>query len=140
MYLCNEPAFRLTNRTARFLSWLHILCLLTLLAPSPGVAADTNTSRRVHFREPHHTHYILLNSAGSNSNGKPEAANAATRQWTQARLDNGGTNTVELSSRVVLQLAPGKDLSGLLATQRLTLSRTVNSNLFILQAADSMAA
>jgi subtilisin family serine protease len=47
---------------------------------------------------------------------------------------------VELSSRVVVDLAPGRSLAAFLAGRKLTVSRAVNSNLFILQAPDSQAA
>jgi subtilisin family serine protease len=49
----------------------------------------------------------------------------------------GSTNTVELSSRIVLQLEPGRSLGTFLAGRSVTLARTIKSNVFILQAPTS---
>src|SRR5262245_60927690 len=114
----------------------HSLALLAAF-PLGGIAAvgnDADTNRTVLFREPRPIRYILVDPGGTNipvGGGQP---------WTRARLESGPTNTVEFGSRVVLQLAPGADLNALLTNRDLTLSRTVRSNLVILQAPDSQTA
>lgn len=103
--------------------------------------AATNTTREVQFREPRSARYVLLETTNSTAPTKALLAASATRpQWTLARPAGGATNTVLLGSRVVLRVEPGMDISPLLTNLGLTLSRTVSSNLFILQAADSAAA
>jgi subtilisin family serine protease len=67
------------------------------------------------------------------------ATGALGPAWTLAQLE-GSTNRVEIGSRVVLKLDPGHSLDPFLAGSGLSLARTVSSNLFILQAADSPSA
>src|SRR5256885_15557185 len=97
---------------------------LALPLPFPTLAADTNSARKVHFLEPHQTRYTLVEPALTNGNLPARPAVVAKPAWTKARLE-GSTNTVELGSRLVLQLAPGKDPAPLLARHGLLLSRTV---------------
>lgn len=99
--------------------FLSMLCL----------GQDTNTNRKVHFREPHPTHYELI---GSNP--------VAGARWTPARLDDSSASRVELSSRVVLQIEPGIDFWPWLATNKLAWARTIFPSLHILQAADAKTA
>ena len=95
---------------------------------------NSDNSRRVQFREPHPTRYLLLEDVATN---QPVLAG---EHWTRVRREGGSTHFIELGSRVVLQLAPGRDLNSLLTHQPLVLSRVVRSNLFILQAPDSKTA
>jgi hypothetical protein len=89
-------------------------------------ATAAENSRKVHFREQHNTSYILTD--------------ASNRDWTVARRGNNSAGTVELGSRIVLQIEPQVDLNVLIANRGLTLSRTLSSGLFILQAQDSRSA
>src|SRR5262245_26976941 len=95
---------------------------------------DPGTNQIVVFREPRPMRYVLLDPRGTNTSA------GGSQPWTRARLESGPTNTVEFGNRVVLQLAPGTDLNSLLTNRGLTLSRTVRSNLVILQAPDSQTA
>ncbi len=115
------------------------LVMVVFAALSFGVAAkawsaETNTGRIVQFREPHPKRYVLIGPVGTRATARDG------QSWMRARLESGDTNTVEIGSRVVLELAPGTDLDSVLTNRNLALSRTVRSNLFILQAADSQAA
>lgn len=89
-----------------------------------GTLAADNQPRRVHFREPHQTSYLLEQT---------------TAGWTTAR-DEKSQAKVQISSRIVLKTEPGTDISELLANRGLVISRVINSNLFILQARDSQTA
>jgi len=60
--------------------------------------------------------------------------------WLRAWPEGGSTNFVEFGSRLVVQLDSPADLPGLTAGHGLELSRTVSSNLFILQAAGAWSA
>src|SRR5438552_13568582 len=60
--------------------------------------------------------------------------------WLKAWPEDGSTNFVELGDRVVLQLKTPGDLKGLIAGHPLNLSRTISSNVFILQAPDCLTA
>lgn len=100
--------------------------------------SETNSSRRVEFLGSGGGSYLIPLSG----NAKPTirvATGVNGPEWTQAQLESS-TNLVELSSRVVLKLEPGKSLDPFLADSSLSLARTISSNLFILQAADSPSA
>ena len=125
-------AVRLTHRL------LLLTCALVALAFVTR-AAETNVTRRFEFREPHQAAYHIRVINATNDMGKRLFAGNPGDEWTPARID-GSTNTVELGSRVVLQLKPGHGLDAFLASSSLTLARTVSSNLFILQAADAASA
>lgn len=60
-------------------------------------------------------------------------------EWLRAR-PIGSTHAIEFGSRVVVQLAAPSSLPALLASRPLALSRTVTSNLFLLQAPDALTA
>ena len=64
----------------------------------------------------------------------------AKAPWLRAFPENGSTNSIEIGSRVVLQLSSPGDLARLLKDRPLTLSRTIAGNLFILQATDAWTA
>ena len=99
-----------------------------------GVDAPTNGLRRVEFREPQRTVYFL------ESTGATPRTLSSPADWIRASRDGRGTNVVLLGSRVVLQLKPGVDAQSLLRGRALTISRTVRSDLFILQATNSLSA
>src|SRR5260221_7908211 len=118
--------------------WL-LLASLFLCPAMIGRAQTGGNLRQVRFREPRQTHYTLVGVSATNPSPVVRSAVVNAPAWTRARL-GASTNTVELGSRVVVQLAPGKDLNVLLANRNLSLSRTIASNLVILQANDSLAA
>jgi subtilisin family serine protease len=64
----------------------------------------------------------------------------AQEHWLEAQPDDGSTNTVEFGDQVVLELAPGTKLDSLVKGKSLALSRTVSSNIFLLQAPNAVAA
>src|SRR3954470_7665582 len=101
---------------------LLLLGPLCLLLPITLSAAAMDALRHVRFREPHQAHYILDESSRD-------------KAWTQAHHE-GSTSHVEIGSRIVLQVEPGIDLAGLITGRGLTLSHTIQSNVFILQAVD----
>jgi subtilisin family serine protease len=107
----------------------------------PALGAETNGLARVEFREPRASAYLVPGSAasGAKTAGRSAVAATAGQTWTTAWIE-GSTNTVELGNRVVLQLEPGRNLDAFLAGGQLTRSRTIRSNLFILQATDSRTA
>src|SRR5256885_14551360 len=109
------------------------LSLFSILLPLTAIAAETNGLRHVHFREPREGHYLLT---GHTNQAEPQAPR---QPWTQARRE-GSSKTVEIGSRLVLQVDDPARLKTLLANRGLTISRTVNPNLLILQASDSTAA
>ncbi|MBC8094994.1 MAG: S8 family serine peptidase [Akkermansiaceae bacterium] len=61
-------------------------------------------------------------------------------EWIRARRNDGSTNSVQLGSRVVLQVNSADALEELTGGGPLTLSRTISSNVFIFQAPDAMTA
>jgi subtilisin family serine protease/subtilisin-like proprotein convertase family protein len=68
------------------------------------------------------------------------ALKSARKAWMKAWLQDGSTNFVELGNRVVLQLKNGGDLKRLTQGHPLQLSRSVATNVFILQAPDALTA
>ena len=94
---------------------------LMLLAAGAGGAAES-----FQLREPHPRRYQI--------------AAGPTRDWLVATPEESPDRTVEMSSRVVLKLSAPEDLARLTARRPLQLSRTVSSNLFILQAPDAVTA
>ncbi len=109
-------------------SYGSVLFLAGLLAAWEA-GAESAASRRVRFREPHEREYLVH-----------PADQAPGSTWLRLWPDNGSTNATEAGSRVVLKLEPGQALADLLTNRNLSLARTINSNLFILQAADSRSA
>lgn len=122
------------------LAWARC-CGLAFGLLLPALGADTNGWERVEFREPRATSYLVPKAAASDATTAGGASVTATtgQAWTTAWIE-GTTNTVELGNRVVLQIEPGQSLDTFLAGGPLTLSRTVRSNLFILQASDNRTA
>lgn len=62
------------------------------------------------------------------------------RRWLRARLENGPTNLVEFSSRVVVQIEAGVRLEPMIADRPLRLARTLPPGTFILEAGDPLTA
>src|SRR5438270_735597 len=98
-----------------FLSSFFTMLLVAALSER-ALAGPAAATADFQFRMPHRVSYQLQAEAletHKNSDG----------QWLRARPLNGGTNTVEFSSRVVLQLEPGLELSGLIEGHALDRSR-----------------
>ena len=113
--------------------------MTAVLALALETAATTNDLRRVEFREPHASAYVLVQSSSTNAGVSAKSATAPRAAWTQAVIE-GTTYPVELGSRVVLQLKSDGHLEALLAGRDLVVSRVVGPQLFILQAPDSQSA
>ncbi|MEO5802950.1 MAG: S8 family serine peptidase [Verrucomicrobiota bacterium] len=84
-----------------------------------------------HFRAPHSLTYRLEENIA--------APQAAKSEWVKVFVGKS-TNAMELGSRIVIQLKPGADVKKLTAGRAAKLSRTVTSDVFILQAPDAMTA
>ncbi len=65
---------------------------------------------------------------------------SAPSQWLKVWPDDGSTNFIELSSRVVVQLAAAADIGHVISGTSLKLSRAVGPNIFIFQAPDAFTA
>ncbi len=109
-----------------------VMCL-GFVAPSALTNAQT-TVNRFEFRTPHRAAYRV------DASEMRTAARQAKVEWVKAWPDNGSTNFVELGSRVVVQLKFADDLKRLTAGSSLQLSRTIATNIFILQAPDAWTA
>jgi len=114
-----------------------VFCL-TFLLPGTAVysvnAAPASTGH-FRFRMPQEAGYrIETNVPGALSAGQTGAG------WIKAWPETGTTNFVLLGDRVVLQLKSADDLGRLLKGHSLALSRTVTSNIFILQSSDALTA
>jgi subtilisin-like proprotein convertase family protein/subtilisin family serine protease len=99
-----------------------------------ALAQSESVGGHFQFRLPRQTAYRV------DASEMHSAAMAAKVEWLNAWPDDGSTNFVELGSRVVLQLNDAADLKRLTAGTVLELSRTVASNIFILQAPDALTA
>src|SRR5580765_7751171 len=110
-----------------------VLCVLAFfgrVAPSPSALPEV----RFQFRGPQPMSYRVQDSRSALGSGG-EAV-----EWIKARPDDGSTNQVELSRRVVLQVKSASDLGKLLRESPLHLARSVTENIFILQANDVWSA
>lgn len=124
-----EPIRRsVTTLIRRTFSYGSVLVLFSLLAGWEA-GAESAASRRVRFREPHEREYLVH-----------PADQAPGSTWLRLWPDNGSINAMETGNRVVLKLEPGQSLADLQTNAHLLLARTINSNLFILQAVDSWSA
>ncbi len=70
----------------------------------------------------------------------PLRSASAPSQWLKAWPGNGATNSIELSSRVVVQLGSAADVGEVISGASLRLSRAVGRSIFILQAPDALSA
>ncbi len=109
-----------------------------MLLLAAGVRAQTNDTVQFTFREPIPREYSVAKEVLSPA-AQLTSASLGEESWTQATLE-GTTQTVDLGSRVVLQIDAGQTLQNYLAGRALTLVRAVSADLFILQAKDSFAA
>ncbi|MBI2928210.1 MAG: S8 family serine peptidase [Verrucomicrobia bacterium] len=90
---------------------------------------------RFQFREPQATTYRVKAPTAAST-----ALATATTDWIKAWPERGAKTPVELSSRVVLQLASPSELPRFLYGRPLKLARAVAENTFILQAPDTWTA
>lgn len=65
---------------------------------------------------------------------------AAAPAWLPARGPGGGTNTLWLGRRVVVQVSRPEELAGLLAGQPVRVSEVCESNVFVLDTPDALSA
>src|SRR5580765_7210013 len=108
--------------------WIMITAALVGLTNSRGFSQIPSASSiRFQFREPGLKTYRLEEKRLS------LLSVSAKTDWLRAFPEHGSTNSIEIGSRVVLQLSSPGDLARLLKDRPLTLSRTITENLFILQ-------
>src|ERR1043166_3710971 len=93
--------------------------------------AESGSYHRFQFREPRLAAYRVEIPSLPPGSSAPQSLRASA---------DDGSGDVELGSRVVLQLEPGRNLNALLKQSSLHLSRTVLSNVFLLQAPDAWTA
>jgi subtilisin family serine protease len=121
---------------------IPVVFTFCFLALSERTTSAEVAQTRVCFRTPQSVRYRveaapLPQSVAAAASGQ---AHAAGPEWLRAWPENGSTNFVLLSSRVVLQLNSAADLKRLTDGHSLELSRAVTSNVFILQAPDAASA
>ena len=104
-----------------------------VVAANAALGASVAETNHFQFLTPQAENYLVDATAA-----QPATAGRGA-QWVRARRE-GGTNITEFGSRVVVQLDSPGDLAALAAGRPLTLSRTINSNIFILQAPDAPTA
>lgn len=115
---------------------LWLLFFSTCLSAGAAVGqVGPAAANRFQFRTPHQIAYRLADDTA-----RSRAAAGERIEWLAARIDGNSTNRVELGSRVVLQLRSPDDLKRLTEGRPLELSRTIRSNVFILQAPDALTA
>lgn len=124
---------------------LHGLLLTASLFLLSG-SGKAETNRTVRFLEPNPTTYRLESApraAGPTLAPAAAPAPSPAAEWIRASATDDPENTVEMGSRVVLQIDPAGSLESLrdvLEALELSYSRTVSPGLFILQAPDSTRA
>jgi subtilisin-like proprotein convertase family protein/subtilisin family serine protease len=104
------------------------------IAANLAFADSEGANNRFQFRLPHAAAYRI-----DESQTRSRSASAKV-EWLKAWPEGAATNFVELGDRVVLQLNSAGDLERLTTGHALQLSRTVASNVFILQAPDAVTA
>ncbi len=109
-------------------TWFVVLVVSTGYPQS-----KSSTATRFQFREPGLKGYLVETNQARSLSGSNSA-------WLTAYRDDGSTNRIELSNRLLVQVKPGQDLSQLLAGRPLTLARTLAPNTFIYQAPDAWTA
>lgn len=109
---------------------MRIPFLGLVLTVNAALGATLSGTNHFQFHTPHAENYVV--DEASNASG-PGA------QWVRAHRE-GSTNITEFGSRVVVQVQSPGDLAALTAGHALTLSRTITSNIFILQAPDAPTA
>jgi len=130
-----NPDVRPRRKSAALLIPWNLWFLLPFCAGL--LRAQTNPTHRLEFREPRATSYLL--EAGTTPSNGIQLNSLPADSWTTAQIE-GATNTVELSSRLVVRLKPGHSINELLTDSKLAIARRLNGDLFILQASDSPSA
>jgi subtilisin family serine protease len=116
-----------------------IVCLGLLLPLHFGeccAQVPAPSSNHFHFREPRPAGYHVYDPTGTS----PGVKTQSRPQWLVARPDNGSTNTLELGSRIVLQLGSAEDLDRVLEGSSARVARRIGDQLFILQAPNAWTA
>jgi len=109
--------------------------LSLIIASISAFAESNNNAGPYRFRLPYVAIYRIDEQEMRSISSSP-----AKPDWLKAWPEKGGTNFVELGSRVVLQLQRAGDLDRLIRGHSLSLSRIVAPNVFILQASDPLTA
>ncbi|MBI3417060.1 MAG: S8 family serine peptidase [Verrucomicrobia bacterium] len=115
--------------------WLTVAAISLLINNGFSATNSEPAGPLFQFREPIPRAYRF--EAGQ---AVPQFRGAYKAEWIKAWPDHGSTNSIEFGSRIVLQLQRGEDLDRVLPDRPLQLARTIESNLFILQAADALTA
>ncbi|MEY2409528.1 MAG: hypothetical protein QOF48_2198 [Verrucomicrobiota bacterium] len=111
---------------------LFVVVLLPLHFIAAGFAWGQN-STSVEFRLPQGRKFRFDEELAPARGGTP------VTRWLRGQADDGSTNSTEFGDQVVVELAPGTTLGSVMGAE-LTLSRSVTSNVFILQAAGAAQA
>lgn len=117
----------------RMAPWMRSPFLGLVIAANAALGASIPQTNHFQFRTPQAEKYVVDATAVQPAAAGPGAA------WIRAHRE-GGTNITEFGSRVVVQLDSPGDLTALTAGRALTLSRTITSSIFILQAPDAPTA
>ena len=112
---------------------LSVLCAAALGA-SVSWAGPSTSGDRYEFRTPRRETFHFSPPAQGLSAGTRSA------EWLSAVPEGAAEVPVEFGSRVAIQIEPGANLLQILAGSPLTLSRTITSTVFVLQAPDAMTA
>ena len=115
--------------------WLRVATFALLVSNSFALPPADSAGPRFEFRAPARRAYRFAAAKAA-----PQILGAPQAEWIKAWPDNGSTNWIEFGSRVVLQLQRAEDLDAVLQDRPLQLARTLENNLFILQAPDALTA
>lgn len=113
----------------------RFVCFAVCVLTAAGQLSAQTPSERLCFRLPQRKEFRFESQL---SQLQPAAARQP--QWLRAWAVDGSTSSVEFGDSVVLQLQPGANLDSVVRGQSLKLSRTVSSNVFILQAPNAVVA
>ena len=114
---------------------LIYLILCGIICCVGNLPASSNSTYRVEFKEPQGGAYWIEFSHSSKSSAKSQLI-AQSIPTTRTAIIEGTTNSVIMSSRVVVALDSHCDINAFLNDAKIPLSRIVSSNLFIFQAND----
>jgi subtilisin family serine protease/subtilisin-like proprotein convertase family protein len=114
--------------------WVFATVVWLGFATDLAVADAQSNLIRFAFRTPLRAGYRL------DANEARRAAASNRSDWLKAWPEGGSTNSVELGSRIVVQLKSAEALDPLIAGTSLKLSRTVAPKVFVLQAPDAWTA
>jgi subtilisin family serine protease/subtilisin-like proprotein convertase family protein len=113
------------------LSPWFLFCLLS--APKADAQHRDANPQSVEFRMPHSVRYRI-------EPPDPTQPNLSTSSSWLSAVQEGGTNRVQLSSRVAVQTTPGTNPKWLIDPTLLTVDRVLNADWYILQAQDARTA